>query len=469
MKGRVVDLSSLGHPAVAVTTVSEEVPGLAHLTISQMALLYDVSLRILRFYEDRGLIKPIRDGNARLYRAADRKRLEMILRGKKLGFTLSEISDLISGLPFSRGALYHLLQNPIYRGMIVHKDKAYPGEHPAILDQDLWDAFQRKLRANGVERNDGRKSEASAILTGVLFDAAGGPMTPTHAVKKGVRYRYYVSRHLVTGARSEDPGQRLPAPGIEKLVVARLRAFLADPSAVDDALPEDRRDAPRRKRAAAAAADLIQVLDDPSNPSREPFLCAVLCRVQVGPENVEIQMDRRRVAAALTDDRRAPGTPIFQGPAAATSRSDFLAADAAGNVESDSGDPRPIRLAVPARLKRRGNEMKFVVEGGANGEDPRIDESLVRLIVRARILAQRFQDNPAATIEGIAAAEGFGPTYAGRLLRLTSLAPDIVAAILDGGQPPELTANVLMADTRLPLEWSAQRAMLGFPAKVVTA
>ena len=68
------------------------------------------------------------------------------------------------GLPFSRGALYHLLQNPVYRGMIVHKDHAYPGEHAAIVDQDLWDAVQRKLRANGVERSDGRKPIARRSL-----------------------------------------------------------------------------------------------------------------------------------------------------------------------------------------------------------------------------------------------------------------------------------------------------------------
>ena len=67
------------------------------LTISQMSRLYSVSLRTLRFYEDRGLIKPRREGNARFYRGADRVRLEMILRGKKLGFTLTEIMDLIGG------------------------------------------------------------------------------------------------------------------------------------------------------------------------------------------------------------------------------------------------------------------------------------------------------------------------------------------------------------------------------------
>jgi DNA-binding transcriptional MerR regulator len=67
------------------------------MTISQMSRTFGVSLPTLRFYEDRGLIKPRREGNARYYRGADRVRMEMILRGKKLGFTLSEINDLIGG------------------------------------------------------------------------------------------------------------------------------------------------------------------------------------------------------------------------------------------------------------------------------------------------------------------------------------------------------------------------------------
>jgi DNA-binding transcriptional MerR regulator len=67
------------------------------MTISQMSRTFAVSLRTLRFYEDRGLIKPRREGNARYYRPADRVRMEMILKGKKLGFTLTEIQDLIGG------------------------------------------------------------------------------------------------------------------------------------------------------------------------------------------------------------------------------------------------------------------------------------------------------------------------------------------------------------------------------------
>jgi DNA-binding transcriptional MerR regulator len=92
--------ASLGHPlsntASAAASINSETDT-GELTISQMSRLFNVSLRTLRFYEDRGLIKPRREGMVRCYRAADRVRMEMILRGKKLGFTLIEISDLIAG------------------------------------------------------------------------------------------------------------------------------------------------------------------------------------------------------------------------------------------------------------------------------------------------------------------------------------------------------------------------------------
>ena len=96
-------MSSLNHAASgAPGPLEEEIraasePGEAEMTISQMSRAYGVSLRTLRFYEDRGLIKPRREGNARYYRGVDRVRMEMILRGKKLGFTLTEINDLIGG------------------------------------------------------------------------------------------------------------------------------------------------------------------------------------------------------------------------------------------------------------------------------------------------------------------------------------------------------------------------------------
>src|SRR6476660_4021847 len=107
------------------------------------------------------------------------------------------------GQKLSRGALYLMLQNRIYRGEITHKGDAYPGEHQAIIEQALWDKVQETLAKNRVERTTGVHSSHPSLLTGFVFDQNGERLTPTHAVKKGTRYRYYVSTSLVTGAQGD--------------------------------------------------------------------------------------------------------------------------------------------------------------------------------------------------------------------------------------------------------------------------
>jgi DNA-binding transcriptional MerR regulator len=66
-------------------------------TIREMAQDFQVSIRTLRFYEDRGLLHPRREGTNRRYDSRDRLCLKMILKGKTLGFTLSEIADILAG------------------------------------------------------------------------------------------------------------------------------------------------------------------------------------------------------------------------------------------------------------------------------------------------------------------------------------------------------------------------------------
>ena len=101
------------------------------------------------------------------------------------------------GRSFSRGALYALLQNRLYRGEISHNGGVYPGEHAAIVDEQLWDAVRATLAANRVDRATGARAKAPSLLAGMVFDEVGERLTPTHAVKKGARYRYYVSASLV--------------------------------------------------------------------------------------------------------------------------------------------------------------------------------------------------------------------------------------------------------------------------------
>jgi site-specific DNA recombinase len=95
------------------------------------------------------------------------------------------------GQKLSRGALYLMLQNRIYRGEIMHKGDAYPGEHPAIVDEALWDKVQAILAENRVDRATGSDAKYPSLLAGLAFDETGERLTPTHAVKKGTRYRYY--------------------------------------------------------------------------------------------------------------------------------------------------------------------------------------------------------------------------------------------------------------------------------------
>ena len=71
-----------------------------------------------------------------------------------------------------------MLKNPLYRGQTVHKDKTFPGEHAAIVDEELWAKVQSLLEEHRVERREGGTPIEPSVLTGLLFDADAEPMTP---------------------------------------------------------------------------------------------------------------------------------------------------------------------------------------------------------------------------------------------------------------------------------------------------
>jgi hypothetical protein len=109
---------------------------------------------------------------------------------------------------------------------VVYRGAVHRGEHEPILDSALFAAVQGKLAAQAVARRC-RLRGPSALLTGRIFDAYGNRMSPTHANKRGARYRYYVSQAVLQG-KPPPPGlvSRVPAAEIEALVVAALRNHL---------------------------------------------------------------------------------------------------------------------------------------------------------------------------------------------------------------------------------------------------
>src|SRR5208337_267310 len=90
---------------------------------------------------------------------------------------------------FSRGHIYKLLSNPIYVGRIAHKGQVHEGQHPAIVDQELWDRVQQSLRENlGSARTKRTRQSSEALLAGKLFDDRGNRMSPTWARKGSKRW-----------------------------------------------------------------------------------------------------------------------------------------------------------------------------------------------------------------------------------------------------------------------------------------
>jgi site-specific DNA recombinase len=367
-------------------------------------------------------------GSVRLLKA------ELDAHGIKSKSWTSASGRLIGGKPFSRGALYLILQNRVYRGGIVHKGQSHRGQHPPIIDQQLWDAVQAQLAANTAERNSGTPTRQPSLLAGMLFDGDGNRMTPTYAVKKGMRYHYYASRPLITKDQTErSGGLRLPAGEIEHLVTSRVRQWLVDPGSIYKAIRLP--DPSVQRRLVARAAEIGKSWPNLPGPRQRALLTALIERVDVGANQIDIRFRPIRLGAVLD----VAATPL---PNAAEDETQIL--------------------SVPMRLRRSGREIKMLIDGADPSAIAKPDARLIKLLIRARRFNTVLVSSDSLPFAALAKREGVSPSYFTRLVRLSFLAPDITQAILEGRQPSDMTPNKLLAHSRLPLAWHEQRTLLGF-------
>jgi len=309
----------------------------------------------------------------------------------------------IGDKPFSRGALYLILQNRTYLGEILHKGQSRPGEHTPIIDQLLWDAAQAQLASNTAERNPGARTRQPSLLTGMLFDANGNPMTPSHAVKQGTRYRYYVSRPLIIKDQTKSSaGLRIPAEEIEPLVPSRVRQWLLDPGSIYSATRFV--DASAQRWLVARARELGNSWPGLPATRQRALLAALIERIDVGTNRIDIQI-------------RPTGLGALLDPAAALS--------------PNATDGETHTLSVPVKLRRCGREIRMLV-----GTDPfataKPDRRLINLLIRASRFNAALAGSDGVPFAALAKQEGVSPSYFTRLVRLSYLAPDITRAILDG-------------------------------------
>jgi hypothetical protein len=367
-------------------------------------------------------------GSVRLLKA------ELEARGLRSKSWTSASGRLIGGKPFSRGALYLMLRNRTYRGEIVHKGQSHPSEHPPIIDHPLWDAVQMRLTGNTAERNSGTRTHQPSLLARILFNAEGNRMTPSYAVKKGTRYRYYVSRPLITQDRREScTALRIPAAEIEQLVTSRVRQWLLEPGGIYQAtrLP----DPSAQRRLIARAAEIGQSWTELPRTRQRALLTTLIERIDVGADQIDIHLRPARLAARL---------------------------DVAATPLPSSADDETQIVSVPIRLRRIGREITMRIDGTDPFATAKPDARLVKLLITARRFNATLLDSDGVPFAALAKRQRVSPSYFTRLVRLSYLAPDITEAILDGRQPPDLTADKLLAHSRLPLGWHEQRTVLGF-------
>jgi site-specific DNA recombinase len=321
----------------------------------------------------------------------------------------SKTGRRVGGIPFTRGPLAHFLRNRFYIGEVVFKGEVLAGEQPAILDRDLFDAVQARLNDHRNNQTVAR-GKSDALLTGRIYDDRGNRMSPSHARKGGIKYRYYLSSALLHGQPARAGAVcRVPAAEVEAFVASAVRGHLEDSAESDD----------------------------------RDFIRNHVVRVEVQADQLVVELSTPKQGQPRG---RENGTPPSHAP---------------NEQEAD----RTV-LLVPWRKTPSKRRREIVLPKSTAPQDTRP----IRAETRAKLIAsiargRRWLDEIAAGavtgVEEIAAREKCSVRKVNMTISLAFLAPDLVKAAIEGRLPRGIGVARLCD---APAEWSRQYRILGLPS-----
>jgi site-specific DNA recombinase len=309
------------------------------------------------------------------------------------------------GVTFYQGPLAAMLKNPVYIGKVAHGGMMYEGEHEAIIDETLWNEVQASIASNRYRRKVGLTSRYPSLLTGMLTDPDGRAMTTCFTTKGSQRHHYYATR--LKPGEDRKVAWRIPASEVDRRVIAGVRDWLS--SGAGD---------PREDEAAGAVERRVE--ESRSDAGKLSSMSVAQQRELLLDYGVTVELGTDQLAVRI-----AQGEQV-------------------------------VSLELPARLAHRGPELKLVLDGGAD-PDRRADPVLLKLVVLANAARQAM-----AKGEHDPLVAHYSKRHLWQLLRISWLAPDITAAIVEGTQPVTLTGRRLLRATDIPLAWIDQRAFFGF-------
>ena len=209
------------------------------------------------------------------------------------------------GTLIDKGYLYRLLNNRVYRGEALHKGKAYPGEHDAIIDADLWGRVHAILQESPRKRANNSRAQTPALLKGMIFSENGAAMTPTSTKKGAKLYRYYVSMDVIRNRETseETAPMRLAAGMVEEAVVTEVRRILQTPEVVTQVLAALKRDGLGASEAdAIAALHEFKALWSQLFPAEQARIIQLLVRrVTVTAAGLEVDIRREGIAGVVRE------------------------------------------------------------------------------------------------------------------------------------------------------------------------
>jgi len=372
----------------------------------------EVVRKIFRQYLRLGCVEKLREY---LDRAKILSKLRTSNAGRKSG-----------GTSFSRGALYHLLSNRIFIGEIIHRKQYFPGQHQAIIPRPLWDKVAARLKANNQTHRSSKSQSSPSLLSGVIFDPKGVRLTPTHAVKRGKRYRYYTSQSAIKRSGDRAAVTRFPAQELEELVIAQIHQLLGSTDQCTSSLKHS----PDKDMAAERAKDLVKRWSAFEIVARQEFVKKVLKRVVVGQTALWIEVDRAKLIETLLGRKPESGTA------------------------DRKNRPDTIKMTTDFQPHRRRGELYLVTPKNSRSDRTPIP-GLVKAVARARDWYEQIVTGEVGSVAEIATKTGMPSCDVKYALKFAMLSPQVTEAILAGKHPPNLTLRELRAS--ISMNWKLQQ------------
>jgi DNA invertase Pin-like site-specific DNA recombinase len=219
-----------------------------------------------------------------------------------------------SGRPLDKGDVYKILHLRTYIGEVTHKGNVYRGEHEATVPRELWDRAHAILQVSPRTRAAQNRQHAPALLKGLIFGVDGRALSPTHCVKNGRLYRYYVAQRVLKGDAAGNDGlvRRVSAAEIEAAVVDQVRALLRQPEVVVGTWIAARTEAPDLKEVEVrdALARLEPLWGELFPAEQARVMRSVVDRVVVGPSGADIRLRVEGLSSLVHDLTAASASTV---------------------------------------------------------------------------------------------------------------------------------------------------------------